>query len=201
MDHLFNALKACGEQFQDSSFTIVDMHKEDHPLVYVNQHFLEMTGYPKEEVLQKNCRFLQSGKSNQPVLKSLRTSLKKGIASYHDLVNYKKDGSPFWNRLCLFPVQHEVIGLKYFVGIQLDVTEYKTNTAQRQLVDFTQNPEISKEVHDQIENPLEKLIQNSSALKYFLDDDPEGLVQRKKIAEDTSLQVKKITQYVASLKV
>lgn len=201
MDNLLQALKTCGEQFQNSSFTIVDMHKDDQPLVYVNQNFLDMTGYPKEEILNKNCRFLQSGKSNQPVLKSLRSCLKKGIASYHDLVNYKKDGTPFWNRLCLFPIEHEVVGLKYFVGIQLDITDQKEMDASQQLVKFTQNQQISQDVHDQIENPLDKLIQNSRALKYFVDDDPESLVQRKKIAEDISRQVNGLTQYVASLKV
>lgn len=177
------------------------MHKDDHPLVYVNQYFLDMTGYPKEEVIHKNCRFLQAGKSHQNVLKSLRSCLKKGIASYHDLVNYKKDGTPFWNRLCLFPVEHEVIGLKYFIGIQLDVTDLKEQYAPQKLADFVRNEHLSQEVHDQIENPLNKLAHNSRALKYFIDDDPESLVQRKKITADISAHIGKITQYVASLKV
>lgn len=201
MDNLLKALRACGEQFQDSSFTVVDMHSENQPLVYVNQHFLKMTGYPKEEIMNKNCRFLQAGQSNQNVLKSLRSCLKKGVACYHDLINYKKDGSPFWNRLCLFPVEHEVVGLKYFVGIQLDVTKLKEQHAPQKLADFVNDEHLTQEVHDQIENPLDKLMQNTQALKYFVDDDPESLVQRKKIAAEVSAQVGNLTRYVASLKV
>lgn len=201
MDNLFRALKACGDEFHTTSFTIVDMQKDDRPLMYVNQHFVKMTGYPIEEILHRNCRFLQSGKSDQSVLRPIRSCLKAGVASYHDLVNYKKNGTAFWNRLCLFPIQHEVIGLKYFVGIQLDVTEHKKSYAPQQAVNFIENTELSQHVHDRIENPLEKLIHNSSALKYFHDDDPESLVQRKQIAVDTSFQVQELTQYVASLKV
>jgi|GEM_PF-6448569 PAS domain S-box-containing protein len=201
MDNLLKALKTCGEQFKDTSFTIVDMHKDDSPLVYVNSHFSNMTGFPHEEIINKNCRFLQAGKSDQLVLKSLRSSLKKGIASYHDLVNFKKDGAPFWNRPCLFPIHHEIAGLKYFVGIQMDITQHKEGYESHSVKDFVENDGISQDIHDQIENPLEQLLQNSRALKYFADNDPESLQQRQKIAHDISQQVKTLTQYVASLKV
>lgn len=199
MDNLFLALESCGEHFTDSSFTVVDMQKDHQPLVYINSHFLNLTGYSRDEVMNKNCRFLQ-GKITQPkVREALKTSLVKGVASYHDLINFKKNGEPFWNRLCLFPVHHEVIGLKYFVGIQLDVTAHKGAVTEDQLRAFSDIHGLSDSIHQEIENPLATLMSNSSALKYFSESDSESVVQREKILKNLAANVRQITQYVASL--
>lgn len=200
MDNLFLALESCGEHFTESSFTVVDMQKDHQPLVYINSHFLNLTGYSRDEVMNKNCRFLQ-GKISQPkVRESLKRSLQKGIASYHDLINFRKTGETFWNRLCLFPVHHEVVGLKYFVGIQLDVTDTKGPVTEEQLKEFSDENGLSQVIHHEIENPLSSLMSSTSALKYFSESDPESLAAREKILKNLGQNVQQITQYVASLK-
>ena len=165
MDNLFLALESCGELFSECSFTIVDMQKDHQPLVYINSHFLNLTGYSRDEVLNKNCRFLQ-GKVPQPMVReALKKSLQRGVASYHDVINFKKSGESFWNRLCLFPVHHEVVGLKYFVGIQQDVTKLKGPVTEDQLKAFSDESGLSDTIHQEIENPLGSLMSNTSSLK------------------------------------
>lgn len=200
MDNLLRALESCGEYFQDSSFTIVDMHKKHQPLVYVNGHFSKLTGYPREEILNKNCRFLQGPVSQLKVRESLKNSLNAGIASFHDMINFKKNGSIFWNRLCLFPVKHEIVGLKYYVGIQLDITDTKGPVTEAQLEAFKNENQLSEIIHREIENPLSSLMSSTSALKYFSENDPESLKAREDIVRAAAQNVKQITDYVASLK-
>lgn len=199
MDNLLYALESCGEYFQKSSFTIVDMHKENQPLVYVNRHFTNLTGYPREEILNKNCRFLQGNVSQQQIRKSIKKTLQLGLSSYHDMINFRKNGEVFWNRLCLFPILHEIIGLKYYVGIQIDVSESKGPVTEAQLEALQNENQLSEISHQEIENPLSNLMSSASALKYFSENDPESLKAREEIVKTLVKNVNQITEYVASL--
>ena len=108
-----------------NGLTISDSKLPDGPLIYVNRSFELMTGYSSEEVLGRNCRFLQGNDRNQPALLEIRAALREGRDCEVLLRNYRKDGTLFWNELRLSPVHDERGRLVNFVGVQNDVTERK----------------------------------------------------------------------------
>jgi diguanylate cyclase (GGDEF)-like protein/PAS domain S-box-containing protein len=105
-----------------SGITISDARLPDLPLIYVNPAFERLSGYDREEILGKNCRFLQGPDTNQPNLVQVRKALKEGTSVTAVLSNYRKGGALFWNELYMSPI-HDLGGrLTHFVGIQNDVT-------------------------------------------------------------------------------
>jgi PAS domain S-box-containing protein len=108
------AASSCG-------ITIADATKPDLPLIYINSAFERITGYSSDEVLGRNCRFLQGNDRDQPALDTLRAALQAGKSCTVILRNYRKDGTMFWNELYMSPV-YEGDKLTHFVGIQTDVT-------------------------------------------------------------------------------
>jgi diguanylate cyclase (GGDEF)-like protein/PAS domain S-box-containing protein len=105
---------------------IVSTADPEMPLVYVNRAFEQVTGYSREEVIGRNCRFLQGTDRDQPELDKIR----RAIAEQHDgqalVRNYRKNGSLFWNKLYVTPVLDPRSGtITHFVGVQYDITEIK----------------------------------------------------------------------------
>jgi len=108
-----------------NGITISNSTAPDEPLIYVNRSFELMTGYSSDEVLGRNCRFLQGDDGDQPALLEVRAALREGRDCEALLRNYRKDGTPFWNELRLSPVHDERGRLVNFVGVQNDVTQRK----------------------------------------------------------------------------
>lgn len=106
-----------------TSIVISDAQQDDFPIIYTNMAFTELTGYSKEEVLGKNCRFLQGGNSDESNNTVIRSQLNKKAAFSNTLTNYKKDGSEFKNELTISPITNEIGVVTHFLGMQLDVTE------------------------------------------------------------------------------
>lgn len=98
--------------------TIADATRPDLPLVYVNDAFCELTGYARDEVIGRNCRFLQGDDRDQAALESIRAALRDGREVTATLTNYRKDGTPFRNELRLAPFRNDAGRLTHFVGIQ-----------------------------------------------------------------------------------
>ena len=101
---------------------ISDPRQPDNPLVYVNPAFCRLTGYSETEALGRNCRFLQGPETDQRELDRLRDSLRHNQPCVVELVNYRKDGTKFWNNLSINPVFDNQGAVIYFTGIQMDVT-------------------------------------------------------------------------------
>ena len=110
---------------------ITDPNLPDNPIVYVNPAFERMTGYSSEEVLGRNCRFLQEPDGNEEQLERLREALRRGQECRVVLRNHRKDGSSFWNEVHVSPVRDEEDLLVNFVGIQRDVTWSKQAEEER----------------------------------------------------------------------
>ncbi|MEJ7816846.1 MAG: PAS domain S-box protein, partial [Rubrobacter sp.] len=108
-----------------SGIVITDPNLPDNPIIYANPGFEQLTGYVTEEVVGRNCRFLQGSDRDQPALEELRIALREGRDCKVVLRNYKKDGTPFWNELSVSPLRDEKGRLANFVGVQNDVTERK----------------------------------------------------------------------------
>ncbi|RUT45264.1 EAL domain-containing protein [Paenibacillus anaericanus] len=114
---------------------ITDPTLPDHPLVYVNQGFEKITGYTREEVLMRNCRFLQGEETDKEHLGVIRKAIKEGRSDTVTIKNYRKDGSTFWNQFIISPVIGSEGKPTYFIGLQLDVTkEVEERNASKQKI-------------------------------------------------------------------
>ncbi len=103
--------------------TLADPDLEGMPIVYVNKAFEDMTGYTQEDIVGKNCRFLQGQDREQPARFQLAEAIKKREATTVTLRNYKKNGELFYNQLKITPLFDQSGNLLYFLGVQFDVTE------------------------------------------------------------------------------
>lgn len=104
------------------SFTITDPSKPDNPLVWVNPAFTATTGYEFDEAVGSNCRFLQGERTDRAVVAQIRESLELERPLTTTLLNYRKDGVPFWNELSISPIRDVDGNVSHFVGVQADVT-------------------------------------------------------------------------------
>lgn len=86
---------------------ITDPWQHDNPIVFVNDAFLKLTGYSREEIIGNNCRFLQGEETSQVDVSRLREAIKNRVSIELDLINYTKSGKRFWNRLLISPVFNE----------------------------------------------------------------------------------------------
>ncbi len=102
---------------------VTDPYQPDNPIVYCNEGFLHLTGYAASEVIGRNCRFLQGPGTDPRAVAILRRAQEAGQACLVTLLNHRRDGSPFWNRLMIEPINDRSGKLVHFVGVQMDVTE------------------------------------------------------------------------------
>lgn len=102
---------------------LTDPHQDDNPIVFANKAFLDLTLYEEAEVLGRNCRFLQGAQTDREMVAQLREAVAKRDSIALELLNYRRDGTPFWNAVFIGPVYEKNTGeLLYFFASQLDVT-------------------------------------------------------------------------------
>lgn len=117
----------------DQGIVITDPRKRDNPIIFVNRAFLEMTGYTKAEVMGKNCRLLQGPKSDPATVKAIGKAVKNKEDYKCEILNYRKDGTTFWNELVITGIRNEAGILVNYIGRQSDITE--RNLARQKLID------------------------------------------------------------------
>lgn len=100
---------------------VSDPRQEDNPLIAVNQAFLDMTGYEADEVLGRNCRFLRGADTETGQTERLRHAIHERRATLAELLNYRKDGTPFRNAVMIAPLFDDSGRIEYFVGSQIEV--------------------------------------------------------------------------------
>ncbi len=105
--------------------TISDAQRPDNPLIYVNDAFVELTGYEKDETVGRNCRFLQGEESDPDAIAAMREAIDREEPVSVELVNYGKDGEAFWNKIDIAPIRDEAGGPTNYVGFQTDVSARK----------------------------------------------------------------------------
>ena len=104
---------------------ITDPDLDDNPLVYVNEAFERVTGYAAEDVLGRNCRLLQGEDTEEAPVAELRRAVEAGEPTTVELLNYRKEGEPFWNEVTIAPLRDEHGEITHFVGFQDEVTRRK----------------------------------------------------------------------------
>ena len=136
----------------DIMVVLTDPHLPDNPIVWVNDYFCTVTGYGHDEVLGRNCRFLQGDDRDQGALDELRAGIREERPVNVLLRNYRKDGTMFENDLFVSPVREDrhdpASRVLYFIGVQNDSTALIT--AERALVDR------EREVQETAENERER---------------------------------------------
>ena len=116
------ALKLLNLEKLDSSIVISDPSQKDCPMVYISNEFSKQTGYSIKESLGKNCRFLQGPETDKNDIKQIKLALKLKKRITIDILNYKKNGQKFWNRLRIIPIFDKKKKLIYFAGEQNPVS-------------------------------------------------------------------------------
>jgi PAS domain S-box-containing protein len=104
---------------------ISDPNQPDNPLIYINEGFERLTGYSPSEVLGRNCRFLQGPGTDPTALDLIRECIRECRECHVELLNYRHDGTSFWNRLSIAPLRDARGRLTHFVGVQSDITARK----------------------------------------------------------------------------
>lgn len=124
-------LKTIALERANDGIVITDPNSKDNPIIYVSQGFLRLTGYSQQEVLGLNCRFMQGPKTNRAVVEKMRLAIERGEPFTGELINYKKDGTIWFNRLKLEPIRNSRGELIRYVGVQMDITASKLLEAER----------------------------------------------------------------------
>ena len=157
-------------------------------LVYANPAFYEMTGYSKEEVIGHNCRFLQGSETNQDTVSAIRSAIKNFEDIDIEILNYRKDGQPFWNRLRISPIFEGSRQPIAFIGIQSDVTyirEQERWDAERQKMESLGR--LSANISHEIRNAIQPITLMREILNDFKTLSPKKIRQSLSIMDESSI--------------
>jgi PAS domain S-box-containing protein len=140
---------------------LTDPHQPDNPIIYANPAFATLTGYQPTDIIGLNCRFLQGSETDQQIVTQIRDAVAQQQPIQATLLNYRKQGQPFWNELKVAPVRSDTGELLYFVGIQTDVTEREQMQEQLRLLHQSQDAILVLDLENRV------LFWNESATRLF----------------------------------
>ncbi|PON75178.1 Phototropin [Parasponia andersonii] len=115
------------------TFVVSDATKPDCPIMYASNGFFSMTGYSSKQVIGRNCRFLQGPETDQKEVEKIRDAVRNGGSYCGRLLNYKKDGTPFWNLLTVTPIKDDRGNTIKFIGMQVEVSKYTEGVVDKAL--------------------------------------------------------------------
>jgi PAS domain S-box-containing protein len=172
MQTLKRVLESVSKRFE-IPFTVADLTAPDEPLVYVNSAFEKLTGYKASEIIGRNCRFLQVSDTDPNSRKALRDAINQRKSFWMDLLNSKRDGTRFWNRLVLIPFGYDDENLKVYIGIQIAVTE------DLAIIDTKFSEDRVQEVETKVTLPFKNIVDIRRSLKYLQFCEDEDKYERK----------------------
>jgi len=106
---------------------VTDPRQPDDPIVFANRAFLDLTLYDEQDIVGRNCRLLQGPETNRDTVAEVRNALAERRAVAVDILNYKADGTPFWNALYIGPIFDRDGELLYFFASQMDITQRRAS--------------------------------------------------------------------------
>lgn len=131
----FSFIKAL--QTAQQNFVVTDPSLPDNPIVYATQGFLNLTGYTLDQVLGRNCRFLQGPETDPKAVEKIRRSIEEGTDMSVCLLNYRVDGTTFWNQFFIAALRDAAGNITNYVGVQCKVSDqYAANVCERQDEEF-----------------------------------------------------------------
>jgi PAS domain S-box-containing protein len=127
---------------------ITDPRQPDNPIIFCNRAFSTLTGYSVDELIGRNCRLLQGPETDTAAISSLREAVAEERDIALDILNYRKDGSTFWNALFVSPVRDASGEVIYFFASQLDFTNIKSKEVQLAQARLSAEEEVARRTKD-----------------------------------------------------
>jgi PAS domain S-box-containing protein len=162
-----------------SGIIITDFQQPDNPIIYCNRAFEQLTGYSGEEVVGQNCRFLQGRDWDQRGRLKLKKAIESKQEAHVEIVNYRKDGTLFWNELYIAPIWSNTGAITHYIGIQNDITErklkgifLKLKGLQTDKITLLKDEFIGSASHE-LRTPLTTLKTSLQLLDQLLDDEDD----------------------------
>jgi PAS domain S-box-containing protein len=173
---------------------VTDPRQPDNPIVFANGAFFDLTQYKEEQVLGRNCRMLQGPDTDRRTVDELRTAIAEQRPVSVDILNYKADGSTFWNALFLGPVFDTEGQLLYFFASQMDITERRSSQdAYLQAQKMEAIGQLTAGMAHDFNNLLQVINGNLEVALVSLDD-PTGAREAMVRAQRAAMRAGKLTQ-------
>lgn len=180
----FSFIKAL--QTAQQNFVVTDPSLPDNPIVYATQGFLNLTGYTLDQVLGRNCRFLQGPETDPKAVEKIRRSIEDGTDMSVCLLNYRVDGTTFWNQFFIAALRDAAGNITNYVGVQCKVSDqYAANVCKKQEEEFAKydTAPVHTSPNDQILNSSVNISLPSNILDDPMNmEDNDNLEQVQQIA-------------------
>lgn len=152
----FSFIKAL--QTAQQNFVVTDPSLPDNPIVYASQGFLNLTGYSLDQILGRNCRFLQGPETDPKTVERIRNAIEQGDDLSVCLLNYRVDGSTFWNQFFIAALRDAAGNITNFVGVQCKVSDtYAASVIKEQQKEEEERAQAQKDAAaQQQQQPLEQ---------------------------------------------
>ena len=178
-------LKAAAPDVADDGIVISDATTPDAPIVYVSPSFERLVGYPAEEILGTNCRMVQGPGPDRETVKQIAIALQEGRVFQGEILNYRKDGTAFWNFLRIAPIRDASGKVTHHVGTQSDVTElHQARERERELVDAVAHASrvrtvaaLGASLAHEVNQPLAAIVANAEAALRYLESCNTGEIR------------------------
>ena len=184
---------------------ITDYLHPDNPIIFCNKAFEEMTGYLQEEIIGRNCRFLQGTDREQKARYKIRDALQKGDQCDVELANYRKDGTIFWNELHVAPIKDTEGKITHYIGIQNDISQRKNKELslrleleQSQRMQLLKDEFISIASHE-LKTPITSLKATLQLMNRLIGEAPNIDSKLVKLAKNGERHTAKLTHLVDDL--
>ncbi len=178
-------LKAAALDVADDGIVISDATRPDAPIVYVSPSFERLVGYSAEEILGTNCRMVQGPGTDRETVKQIAIALQQGKVFQGEILNYRKDGTPFWNFLRIAPIRDDSGRVTHHVGTQSDVTElHQAREREQELVDAVAHASrvrtvaaLGASLAHEVNQPLAAIVANAEAALRYLESCNTGEIR------------------------
>ena len=178
-------LKAAALDVADDGIVISDASRPDAPIVYVSPSFERLVGYSAEEILGTNCRMVQGPGTDRETVKGIAIALQQGKVFQGEILNYRKDGTPFWNFLRIAPIRDASGKVTHHVGTQSDVTElHRSREREHELRDTVAHASrvrtvaaLGASLAHEVNQPLAAIVANAEAALRFLESCNTGEIR------------------------
>lgn len=127
---------------------ITDPRQDDNPIIFCNRAFSTLTGYSREELVGRNCRLLQGPETDRGAIQRLSEAVAAERDVALDILNYRKDGTTFWNALFVSPVRDAKGEVIYFFASQLDFTNIKSKEIELAQARMSAEEEVVRRTRD-----------------------------------------------------